>query len=907
MMRPLFYCSGFAAPFIPPDWSPPTGTPLANQSHPRIFITDIQLPALRDKIKNYYGSDFTAFIKEMDAVYNGGGTTGSSLTAENLKAGDVRSFAFLKLIDPATLPGSGAQHTATEYGLRSIALAVEIANAPLRDDHHATGSFPPSGSYGTYNLTLMMAYDWCFDLLTTPDKFAILDRLEAEFDSIEADASLDPSSMKTHMNNKSTSESHRYLGVSAFFGDDLAGSILPDKAQTMLNHFYEVSIRRQVLTAPLAFSQSCGWHEGGNYTQDGLNALVWIAGVVGSVLGENLWETNPYFRFMPYFIYYNSVPFIDGNKDLNVSHHHWVYNNSSSERFTDDHSSNQPMNACAAMLAVVDPALAGLAGWYTEASSYGLKLENYPKYHPRTHAVYYKFLWGAKHVSQAPPQSPAVSLSARCGEFHGLRSSHDAQTATLIQFWCTDWNYSGGHRGDQMSSFFISKYGPLATNSYLTKNSGYDMPRGNAKGDGFHNIMTVYTPQLDSDGNVICPFEKPSVGPEESDHPQDFAEGRPTDIGDTDWKYEAGEYDYFNYDYTKSFSAGNRCTQARRQFVYLRGAEDHEFVVILDRIQGNQERVWIMHTPTEPQNDNGNWQGTVPHGATSSDATQFTITNNLRQGHGRMFVTSLYPAGLTAYKFGGDTSAWHDVDGQAVLDSENILRISDYSNYWTGGYSLQFRANSDLFLTILQIGDANSMSSRATVEKIDGPAYAGCLLEEERLCLFSKTENGLEDFSYTVSASKTVKHLLTDLSRLREITVTTGNRTVISGITSEQGTYYFSDQPGGNATYQVSFGKIIAHHPQSITRNTLSLLRITPNPAQSLIQISYELIVPSAILMICNAQGQLVLKKNIFEQRGNFFWEGRDQNNQYLPNGLYSVHLQSQNSEKLTEKIVLIH
>jgi hypothetical protein len=255
----------------------------------------------------------------------------------------------------------------------------------------------------------------------------------------------------------------------------------------------------------------------------------------------------------------------------------------------------------------------------------------------------------------------------------------------------------------------------------------------------------------------------------------------------------------------------------------------------------------------------------------------------------------VWPQNTTLHKFGGPGYEWVWADGSKV---DYRGAFSDLARFLYSDHTLQIRSPENLFLTAMQIGDANTMGEPAAVEGMAGVFWIGALLDKERLVIFSKTEKPLAEFYYSINSSKTVKHLLTELDRRREYTVTKGAAVVAKGTTGPNGTIAFSDQPnGGAATYTVKLGaaSAVSEDEEAMIPQTLEL-RNHPNPFNPNTTITFSLPKSGkATLRIYNTAGQLVrtlISDTLTSGTHQMRWEATNDDGSRVSSGVYLCRLE---------------
>ncbi|MFQ5630440.1 MAG: FlgD immunoglobulin-like domain containing protein, partial [bacterium] len=672
----------------------------------------------------------------------------------------------------------------------------------------------------------------------------------------------------------------------------------------MMDSFQDVFIERQLGVAERLFENSSDWIEGDFYSMDGYLGIGFLAAAASSALGENLFITNPWLHYAPYYLYYNTVPM--AYKGI----YYYSQHNTSSVLSSEESHPTQLMNMVAAQIFDTDPDLASFAAWYCEDSPYGLEVEDYRYYKPHLFDFFYKFVFGTKHIPKKTPGDAKVALSFKLGQSHVMRSDHSVNDATMIQFYSFKYWYPNGHNEPEQGAINIHRFGPLAVAASNTKNSGDGVPRvqEHGKGMAMNNVFG-----LGSDN--VLDVEMPSVRVENADLPSDFDDGSLAHIGTVEAReYWENEWDYINYNYTRSYSNGDKAKLARRALVYFRGPANSEYIVVMDRVDSEREKYFVLHTPVDIEAVDGNWTS-AGGGHWTSNAKTVKVTNTIDQAHGQMYVTSVLPQQATMHKFGGSGYEWVWADGTPLAYSSSDF--SEKASYLFGDHTLQIRSQGNYFLTAMKIGDANTMLA-PTVESLSGNGWAGVLLDKSRLVIFSDSEAKLQGLSYTVESNLWVKHLVTELDIRREYTVFENGKEYVSGVTASTGRAFFYSFPNGRATYTIQLGGTtsVSQPDGELAPNDFALTNY-PNPfsassapGKSGTTISFSLSQSNDIeLAIYNTTGQLVRRLTSATLRAGEHqipWDGKGADGLPMASGVYFYRLELNGTLAVKKKLVLM-
>ncbi len=773
-----------ATPQTSEVFKPKAGSPIALGAHPRLFLTAEELPVYRNKIKRFYWQDFKKFVTVMDGLMTAVPEK-KPFKGWNDLFGAMRSYAFLYQIDPATIPGVAAGHSKREYGRRAIELALYVA-ANLEDtwnEKHQAAENLTTDKGGLASLALQVVYDWTHDLATPDERRKIVDRLITMWDNRY-------DSRKVKLENHYATASHVYAGALCFYGDQELGASYMTKAQMMMNSFEDIFVQRQLGVAEIIFEGSSDWIEGDSYAFDCYTSLMMLAAASGSALDRDFFDESSWLKYGAYYLYFNLMPMpFDGD-------YFYSQQNTSSLIRANDRVTSQVMNIAAAMYAKTEPDISAFAAWFCERSPYGETVDEYRRYKPHLFDFFYKFMFGTKHVPKKPPQEIRLPLSMKLGQMHAMRSDHVSNDASLVQFYCPTYWYKNGHNEPEQGAFTIHRFGTLAVSASNSKNAGKEIPKVKSKGKGFiqNNVLGI-------GDDALLELEMDTPG-KKADSPEWFKPGAETQIGQLDaLEIKTGAFDYVNYDYTCSYRDGSKTDLARRALVYLRGPVNQEYVVVMDRLDSSERKTFIMHTPVEPQALDGEWQSVRP-GFFQSQTRRVKIVNRLGDAHGQMYLTSVFPQSATFHKIGGTGFEWTTADGEPL--EYDVTRFNDKTRFLLGDHTLQIRSQENRFLTVMQIGDANTMGPPASVEKLSGANWIGAFINQNRVVIFSNSEKPLTQLTYRLSSEKRVRHLITELKPNTNFTASKNGRVVFSGTSGKNGVIWFEDATTGGGEYLVS-------------------------------------------------------------------------------------------------------
>jgi len=786
-----------------PTYTPAAGSPLARKVHPRLFFTAETLPAMRQRLSTIYSNEFQNFITAMDGFYN----ESIDNIPQNYKFHDARNFAFLYLIDPAQMPSFRFGHSREEYGRRAIDLALRITLVHGYVDGHDSPALR-STSGGYINLSLGCVYDWCFPMLKLAEKQKIAQALIDLYANREKDAN---PNMHVQLSNQLLGHAHHgSVGAITFWGDGL-GEPYDSKAQEMLNFMKAMYIDRIFDTATHVMENSSGWSEGWNYQFLSFNNAKMFAGAASTALGTNFFKTCSWLSQYPLQFLFNVLPYqIDGNSFLSRNDAGQL-ETTRNERYT-----RSLMTICAA-LAKDDPKMASLAKWLLEVHGDDTKL----KENPRAYSLLYDFIWGCKEVPAKSPQQLNIPLTQKLGLGQiVMRSSWD-DAATRITFWGQKWWLAPHSHADQ-ASFTIEKFGPLALDGGVDKGGGFDMGKSKySRATINHNVIGVRNPiekgndlldyQMDVESEADV-YTDPSYQPNGKNH-----------VGEIEaFESVPNQYDYINYNYSRSYLKGQSVNLARRELVYLRSPNpaapnDQEYVVITDKIntlKAEYEKRFMLRVSFQPDLVDGKWTAINEGVAESTDGHTMRITNTHSNCHGRLFMKSIFPGEAKLVRVGGPAPYWFtDADYNDIS-----LRppFNELTALWGGSYRIEIKPavprTYDVFLTVLQIGDANTLHQMAAATELNGAQFCGTYIKDTHAVLFSKNENYLNEAEWPIEGNAEVEHLLVDLQPGISYSIIRNGISFLNGYASANGSVWFRDHPHGKATYYLRTSEVRLGH-----------------------------------------------------------------------------------------------
>ncbi|RMD91403.1 MAG: hypothetical protein D6813_07705 [Calditrichaeota bacterium] len=782
---------------------PPPGTPLANGEHPRILFTNSKLQSIKNYIDTYEASNFQNFINIMDGVYN----SPASGKVKNYVLLDGMDYAFLSYaVQSGLFNNYTFGHTAAEYADKAYEHAIVIDDGIRNQnwyDSHYSGNF--SSNLGGYvNLTLACIYDWCYSNLTLSEKQFIADALIYKW-TIRQDEIVP--GQKTMLTNKVVGHAHAgAMGALAMYGDSELGSPRVDSIQVMLNAIQWVWYDRIFEMGRVMFEGTTGWAEGPRYYAISQPNVVFFAAALSSAINQNLVNNYEWLKDHARWSYFNMLPrkashpteptwntyFYDRADDTPL--HEW-----------DQKITQTSIGMVSALIKNDDPMEAGFGRWILEDSQFSLSddyIQNDED--PRLYWLVYKFLFGYRDVVKKSPSDIGLKTSYRFGLGETiLKSALEDTQATKITFW-TPTFMMNHHTHYDNGAFTIFKYGNLALDGGNNKSS-HALPKGNlSEQPVYHNVFALY----DSGNNLLYEYNMNlNVAADYWNHP-DNQIGGANHIGTVESiKFEEGVFDYVDYNYTRSFKGNGYVNHIARKLLYIRDPaapnyNDEEYLVVFDDVNLSNTNIikrWLLHTPTQLDLIDGSWSAQGGGFWTATSGSVLSTVADYREWHGKLFIKVLAPNAYELRMRGGDGFWFTDAEGN---DLTNRGPFDDWGASWVGKYRLEIQDqtgnNPSQFLTVMQIGDMNTLNTMVPVTRIDTGDFIGTLINEDRIAFFNVAGDSSNSITYSFTSSKNVKHIITGLAQGLYYVRVNGNLIPGNFMVDESGVLYFEHNGGGD-------------------------------------------------------------------------------------------------------------
>ena len=771
------------------SFTPPSGSPLDKGEHPRILITKDNINEIKSLLSNEYKSDFQRFVNVMDSRYSE-----DIPSKNNLLASDARNFAFLCLIDPSSISGISHSYTREQYCSKARDYAMALVNHDWSKayDHNCAGSLETKNC-GWPGLSMAIAYDWLHPdsipssmALSLEQRRDLADKIYDYY--INAPEIVPPydTGEKIKRENHVANNIDAFSGGFAYWGDSDLGNSYLDKADEILEAFQEVVERRELEVGEKLNPDATSWSEGITaYATQGWGGITRLASIAKHALNKDYFSLYSDLKYTSYYPYFMIMPYeVNGKyyfnyKDMNSGITQGALT-TGHELFIKIHA-NEVYDS--------DKDIAGFAAWLADESPYSKHLKD-DDTGVRLYYLLFKFIWGTDHIPKKTPDQAGVPLLYNTGEELVYRSSHDADDATRIMFWNTKYYYPNGHNRQEFSGFYIQKYGTLAVPMGNGKSGA---PRADEMGPVFYNVFSIA-----DDAMMDFDFRSTSgLG----DVPEDYNDNSNLKAGETRVLDNENDYLYVDYDYHWAFLKKDKVKDARRQMLYLKGEKDKEFVIFYDYIDSSYEKRFMINTPFEFDVIDGSWSGSKPKQTTNG--RKFKIANTWNGAHGVLYVSSLLPDNVEVYKLGDDNGCeWPDAYGNCVSYSGD--EFTDEIRYLLGSRRLDIRSDEAPFLTVLQIGDYNTLKNPEDPVRVSASNMDGVLVNNY-VVMFTTSKNALDSTAYSIDSDSPTKHIVTGFSPNTEYDVEI-NGAVKKVKSNKYGVLYFEDTATGKHTISIGGG-----------------------------------------------------------------------------------------------------
>jgi len=508
------------------------------------------------------------------------------------------------------------------------------------------------------------------------------------------------------------------LGIVGFYGDPYPEASLQ---RDLLGAFKSIWLDRYLVEVNHFYGKGTGSHEGsGGYFSRAFTTLSIPVAMFSPALGVDYIATMPYFSEYAVFVEANTRPH---------SLLEWPYYDrwgTISEGVAGPNCKNLMLNA--GMLRRAGHPNAALAKWSHEKTARNCASEVTAYGGVWSNAVLFWFLFGDREVQPKSPTAMEIPLAAEFGlGQHVMRSGYSASDSQVIFYAQQHAMY--GHDTPEYGTFSLHKFGNLILQAGNTKSGEGVLARGPSKGAVFENVVSLHKGASDpglgfTGGREVDPL----FGPRGINRIKKAGRVMAATLN-------GRGFDYIGYDNTLMWTPAT-ATVSQREFIYLHGPADSEFVVVLDRFNATNpstdEKIWKIWVPTQPEFVNGEASAPRPGQWISKDSDTIKLTNkfdglNGREfrsapTHGRFFMKTLLPRQPVIGFLGGPGMEFQSGDGDGTMPW-GTPQITQAEREYLGWGRVEVRPSLgqayDVFLNVIQIGDANTLAAMAPVVRLD--------------------------------------------------------------------------------------------------------------------------------------------------------------------------------------------
>lgn len=762
---------------------PPANSPIARAEHPRVFFTAADLPALRDRIAALYPAEFQTFINllnDTSALSSGQAGIENNWGAFN--------YAFVAALNPTEMQRRGftfgaALDTPQEYCARAMSYASTllpaIAAGQGGGDPESIGKGFPAPIY----LPAIAAYDWCFPYLSAANRAAIADAFVSVYSATYKGKNIltmtFPNAGDMVANSRVSADIHDILGILAFYNDSYPSAAIQSE---MYDAFYGIWLNRALVELNYFYAQATGWHEGsgGYFNNAYINLGVGFLGI-SSALGSNYITGTPYFSTYPLFSHANIAPHsllsqcgTSGTVRCPEYLDRWgtISNGISGIDCKVAILTSGMLRAARhpnAPLAKSVYQQAG-GGCPTAVTQYGGTWAN---------AALFWFIYGDREVTAQSPVQFGVAKTQKLGLGQYVMRSGYTSGDSRVVFWAQGHNMYG-HATPDYGHFTIHRFGHLILAPANSKSG--DAEISSTKFNLMKNVVGIHKgaadDTLDFNGNVVDPFFGSRGISTIATAGRVLAES-----------INNGAFDYVGYDSSPSWNPST-VDVSQREFVYLKGPVNKEYVVVLDRVNtrspSTDEKVWKIWVPAKPEFVNGTPANPRIGKWTSADTDTIKLTNSFSSlktpyfesgpTHGRFFLKALLPAGVRVNMLGGPGKEYQsgNDDGSTPWGAPTMTQgMHEYLGWGRVEIRPTVAQSYDLFLNVIQFGDANTLTFMTPTQRVtstDGKMIGADIRDTagSHVVLFGSEPAGagaLRSASYTFRPSaSSSSHLLVNMA-----------------------------------------------------------------------------------------------------------------------------------------------
>ncbi|NEW85075.1 MAG: heparinase [Mariniphaga sp.] len=723
--------------------------PVPPKEHPRLFFRAKDIPALKEKINNPLMADCWKRIVENATLQTDGKLQrdGAKHNMDNRIINTIEAKAFMYAFQKNQQAGKAAVDAVMNYHKTFV---IDHNKADVCRD------------IGRVILMTAIVYDWCYDLIDLQDKKWLITRMENLGKQLEIVwPKLVQGSIVGH-------------GSEAQLGRDmLSCAIATYDEKPEIYHLAAGRIFAEFIPARKFFYPAAYHHQGSSY---GPYRYVW-----------DLWITLIFDKI--------GYPVIMGDNQAKIPYR-WIYSRRPDGQFFRDGDDfnelytdfGKPWTIAGCAITgsyFKDPVLMGEAIDKKQIGRDGLF--DFLLIDPTVQAK--------KDLSGLPLtkyfQEPLGAMVARNGWSDDINSN-----TVVAEMKIGVFNYVN-HQHLDAGSFQIYYKGPLAVQSgiYQGKTGGYGCEHffNYYQRSIAHNTMLIFNPdekftwhgrEIMNDGGQQFPNDAAEPKNMQEFMANDYKTGEVLshgfgpDLIKPEYSYLKGELAEAYSDKVKSF---------KRSFVFLNlnDAKIPAALIVFDRvISSNKDfkKTWLLHCVEEPE-ISGNT----------------AIVKRTEKGYNGLLInTTLLPGAenLSIQKVGGKDNEY-TVNGKNFPQYPYSEKNSTDGAIWRLEVSPKNANNTDLFLNVMQVMDANGNAKSLAVEKLETEKFIGAKIGD-RIVFFSKDgEINNQSFSLKISGEGTFSVLIADLQKGKwKVENQDGEKAKVFNVKDQENLLVFSAEKG---------------------------------------------------------------------------------------------------------------
>ena len=735
--------------------NPKDGSPLKNGTHPRMHITQDNIPEIRQTIQTYFFDKFQAYVNWAASADDNDDTNILSEAGHDPTRALMLHQAFIAAL--GTVPGISYPVSLDTYASRAINSLIRRLN---RGDQ--------------LSYVAALTEDWTFNFQTGSERSQIANLMDTRtvthkvFNHSIKNPVIQPEQM---FSSKYYEGCYAWYQAIPFWGAGLIDSDADGALNTfkddMLNYGY-LDAQNFVSGNAGGFSEWVGytsWHPRTHM----LNLDAWHTATgedyisqPGTVNGNTL---KNYPKFMRYAL--------DPHKYFNTF---FTYLRMGSAESTDPSLRHRSMREQIYLL----PGVLHRAGMDNEAGLLHDMIDRYVVEWPsHEHQYLYPFLGEYRAVPKVTPEElnfPHSLWARNLGVFFartGFSSPADGVFAAMDGHYRFD-----GHNGaEDYSGFVLTKFGTLVNTRHVAHRNYGNL---SAYPGGYEENSVFFDGgHSKSHKSMDAPAELQSAA---------------TGGGDFDWGglEEVSRKDgYFYYVRSNRDRVLTDGASHVRDYLWLPGTDpenDSDFLVVYDRASAPSKSRWVYHVPWKPEATGFSSSIDISSGSGTSDrigtrysgaAIMVKELNSIggekdndgasqdytggANAHGVAFVKTLLPQQI-------------DVEVTRVAQFDNDVKKRQHelaikTHRWQVAVIPQQTNSSERYLNVFQTADANTVTTMTSTTLVEvGSSMQGVFIQKENssrpnfLVLFNKN-NGTNTnaITYDISGSGITRHIITGL------------------------------------------------------------------------------------------------------------------------------------------------